>query len=228
MFKNAEYRLALTSSLGIHTEEDERQRKFALKGVTDRVDIYDPEKTKVSGKLKVKYSGLPSSLVRKDDDEDVEEEIAPSAMKDSPSSSTEVEVDAEAYMSELRAEVKRLKDDLESRREEREEDLRKDLLMYIRTLPQQQLQELTSTVSPEVLAAMKGLVALVVQNIGNGQIGPNTVTEQSGEAMAQLCMWQLVVGYNLRELEVREEMKSFYLKGKKADIDDGGIIYSDE
>lgn len=228
MFKNAEYRLALTSSLGIHTEEDERQRKFVLKGATDRVDIYDPEKTKVSGKLKVKYSGIPSSLVRKDGNEDVEEDIAPSATKDSPSSSIEVEVDAEAYMSELRAEVKRLKDDLESRREEREEDLRKDLLMYIRTLPQQQLQELTSTVSPEVLAAMKGLVALVVQNIGNGQIGPNTVTEQSGEAMAQLCMWQLVVGYNLRELEVREEMKSFYLKGKKADIDDGGIIYSDD
>lgn len=38
-------------------------------------------------------------------------------------------------------------------------------------------------------------------------VGPDTVTEQSGEALAQLCMWQLVVGYNLRTLEVREEMK---------------------
>lgn len=224
MFKNAEYRLALTSSLGIQTEKDEVQRKFALKGTTETADLYDPEKTKVSGKLKVKYSGIPSSILQdSDDNDDVEK-----ATKDSPSSSLEVEVDAEAYMSELRAEVKRLKEDLESRREEREEEVRKDLLMYIRTLPQQQLQELTSTVSPEVLAAMKGLVALVVQNIGNGQIGPNTITEQSGEAMAQLCMWQLVVGYNLRELEVREEMKSFYSKGKKADIDDGGIIYNND
>ena len=33
------------------------------------------------------------------------------------------------------------------------------------------------------------------------------MTEQSGEALAQLCMWQLVVGFNLRELEVRDNMK---------------------
>ena len=49
--------------------------------------------------------------------------------------------------------------------------------------------------------------------IGEGQIGPNTVTEQSGEALAQLCMWQLVVGYNLRTLEVREEMKKSLSRG---------------
>jgi len=29
----------------------------------------------------------------------------------------------------------------------------------------------------------------------------------SEEAMVQLCIWQLVVGYNLRELKVCEEMK---------------------
>ena len=40
-----------------------------------------------------------------------------------------------------------------------------------------------------------------------GQIGPETVTDQSGEAMAQLHMWQLKVGYNLCEIEVREEVK---------------------
>ena len=61
--------------------------------------------------------------------------------------------------------------------------------------------------SPEVLVCMKGLVQAVLGGIGDGKIGPDTVTEQSGEAMAQLCMWQLAVGYNLRELEVREQMK---------------------
>ena len=102
--------------------------------------------------------------------------------------------------------------------------------MYIRTLPQQELQQLTGTMSPEVLEAMKGLVTAVLAGIseddngdakkgglentiaGSGtnvnKIGPDTVTEQSGEALAQLCMWQLVVGFNLRELEVREEFSA--------------------
>jgi len=132
----------------------------------------------------------------------------------------------------------------------KEEEIRKDLLMYIRTLPPQELQQLTGTMSPDVLDAMKGLVTAVLAGIGedggdddstrdddsgtkerswgdtnsengkdnggdinpndnayNSKIGPNTVTEQSGEALAQLCMWQLVVGFNLRELEVREELR---------------------
>lgn len=124
--------------------------------------------------------------------------------------------------------------------------------MYIRSLPPQELQELTGTMSPEVLEAMKGLVSAVLAGIGeeeegdnddergfvgdrrtvvaspsamedetedgeeqrdnNGRkgsgIGPNTVTEQSGEALARLCMWQLVVGYNLRQMEVREKLRA--------------------
>jgi hypothetical protein len=75
--------------------------------------------------------------------------------------------------------------------------------------------------SPEVLDAMKGLVTAVLSGIsdedGDGEmISPATVTEQSGESLAELCMWQLVVGFNLRELEVREEIKSS-LKGTLGD-----------
>eukprot|EP00957_Ditylum_brightwellii_P042666 3230491-Ditylum_brightwellii.AAC.1 len=89
---------------------------------------------------------------------------------------------------------------------------------------------------------MKGLVNAVLGGIagdddedgeggGAGGISPDTVTEQSGEAMAQLCMWQLVVGYNLRELEVRETMKKSLMEGmtKTQDDDDddstGGYGY---
>jgi hypothetical protein len=115
--------------------------------------------------------------------------------------------------------VSRLRDELDAKKQEKEEELRKDLLLYIRTLPPKELKELTSTLSPEVLDAMKGLVTAVLAGIGGNEedgvptgVGPNTVTEQSGEALAELCMWQLVVGFNLRELEVREEFKSS-LKG---------------
>jgi hypothetical protein len=61
-----------------------------------------------------------------------------------------------------------------------------------------------------------------MSGIGEGKIDKNTVTEQSGEAMSQLCMWQLVVGYNLRELEVRQEMKNA-LQSAKVSSEEGDL-----
>ena len=52
--------------------------------------------------------------------------------------------------------------------------------------------------------------------------------------MAQLCMWQLVIGYNLRELEVREEMKqnllsySSQVEATDDDNDDDDDNHSDD
>ena len=115
--------------------------------------------------------------------------------------------------------------------------------MYIRTLPKQELQQLTGTLSPEVLDAMKGLVQAVLAGIGGdgeedgddgatggadgGVILPSTVTEQSGEALAQLCMWQLVVGFNLRELEVRDGLRSSMnmLEGDSGPGDADGVQF---
>ena len=122
----------------------------------------------------------------------------------------EVTVDADAYLSDLRNEVTQLRAELALRKQEKEEATRADLLSYIRNLPDQQMGSLTNTITPEVLQAMRSLVNNVLAGIVDDKgetIGPETVTEQSGNAMAQLCMWQLVVGYNLRELEVREEME---------------------
>ena len=182
MFKNAEYRLSMSQSLGM---TNGYSPNMLLPGTTsdeDDDDDDDPLTTgKVKGKLKVHYGDKNSGM--------------------------DIEVDAAAYMSELRSEVARLKDELAQSKEAKDEALKKDLLMYIRTLPRQELQSLTDTMSKDVLVCMKGLVQAVLGGIGDGQITAETVTEQSGEAMAQLCMWQLAVGYNLRELEVREEMK---------------------
>lgn len=131
-------------------------------------------------------------------------------MKVSLQKDMEVTVDADAYLSDLRNEVTQLRAELALRKQEKEEATRADLLSYIRNLPDQQMGSLTNTITPEVLQAMRSLVNNVLAGIVDDKgetIGPETVTEQSGNAMAQLCMWQLVVGYNLRELEVREEME---------------------
>ena len=204
MFKNAEYRLSLSQSLGMTNGESSN---FLLGGTVE--EEKEEKKSmlfgKVRGKLKVRLGG--------------------NSVDKPANNGTEIEVDAAAYMSELRSEVSRLKEELNEHKESQEEALRKDLLLYIRTLPAQELKSLTNTMSQDVLVCMKGLVQAVLSGIGDGKIAPDTVTEQSGEAMAQLCMWQLAVGYNLRELEVREELKN-NLSNRLDDDSDSGIDIS--
>ena len=199
MFKNAEYRMSLSKSL--MSSEDRVKGGIVMK---DNV-LVDTVKAKVKGKVKVRYS--------------MEGELDSEKSNNATSApGFEVEVDADAYMSEIREEVLRLREELSRVAEAKEESIRQDLLAYIRTLPNQQLQSLTNTISEDVMTAMRGLVNVVMQGIGDGKIQPDTVTEQSSEAMAQLCMWQLVIGYNLRELEVREEMKQNLLSYGKDEI----------
>mmetsp|Transcript_48501 Transcript_48501/g.58725 ORF Transcript_48501/g.58725 Transcript_48501/m.58725 type:complete len:447 (+) Transcript_48501:183-1523(+) len=198
MFKNAEYRMAL-SQPSSSTMKSQLLLKGDVASSNEEEDDMDDneggearDETRVRGKINVNYP--------------------------SPSSSPlSVEVDADAYLAELRAEVRNLRKELSETRESKMESIRKDLLVYIRTLPPQELKQLTATLSEDVLDAMKGLVnnvmAGIVEGEGENVVGPDTVMEQSGEAMAQLCMWQLVVGYNMRELEVREEMKQALLNG---------------
>jgi len=223
MFKNAEYRLSLSQSLG-------KPGKMLPSASDDNIKAWRDGKT-LSGKIKVKYGG---SFSEKDEDGESKESIMSIP-------GLEVEVDAQAYMAELRGEVERLRDELDATKQAKEEKIRQDLLLYIRTLPQQELRELTSTMSPEVLEAMKGLITAVLTGIGeSGQsgegsggnkmwdestadgnvsnIGPETITEQSGEALAQLCMWQLVVGFNLRELEVRAGFDDNFLEDMPEDL----------
>mmetsp|Transcript_6185 Transcript_6185/g.15353 ORF Transcript_6185/g.15353 Transcript_6185/m.15353 type:complete len:497 (+) Transcript_6185:259-1749(+) len=200
MFKNAEYRISMSQSLGMSSSISSN---LLLTGVEEELPDKEDDPLvsgKIKGKLKIKYEKKKSGEAK---DEAAEDDSAGDATEDG----MEVEVDAAAYMSELRNEVSRLRDELTETKESKDEALRKDLLLYIRTLPAQELKSLTNTMSQDVLVCMKGLVQAVLAGIGDGKIGPDTVTEQSGEAMAQLCMWQLAVGYNLRELEVREEMK---------------------
>ncbi len=204
MFANAEYRASLSQSLG-------SSNTLMLNGESNQDGKAWLDGKRIDGKIKVRYgTSVGGDSESPTDDEGESPSPSPFGM--------EVEVDAEAYMAELRGEVSRLREELDATKQAKEEEIRKDLLAYIRTLPKQELSQLTGTMSPEVLEAMKGLVTAVLAGIsgneleelaGDGsKIGPNTVTEQSGEALAQLCMWQLVVGFNLRELEVREEFRA--------------------
>jgi len=122
----------------------------------------------------------------------------------------EIEVDANAYVSELTREVKQLKSELLSLQKQNEMDDVQDILGFVQRLDNKEMQSLTSSVSPEVLDAMRKLVDTVIKGMGADPAlmsqGIEIITEIPASTLAQLCMWQLVVGYNLREMEAREEL----------------------
>jgi hypothetical protein len=225
MYKEMSSNLLLTGSSSSSTDGGGGDSYNSDDDYDTILDEEDPLLSgRIKGKIKVHYDGArngaadSSSTTKKSSGSDGDAAAAAPAPgggtdnslnddDDSGGGGFEIEVDASAYLAELRNEVKQLRDELTSSRQSKEAAVQQDLLLYIRTLPAQELKALTNTMSQDVLDCMKGLVQAVLAGIGDGQIGPDTVTEQSGEAMAQLCMWQLAVGYNLRELEVREQMK---------------------
>jgi hypothetical protein len=183
MFKNADYRLSLRQS---------------LTGAMDRfADKIQPEGGADGGDGSSEKKRVASSEV------EVEGKI-----KVTFEDGSKVEVDADAYMAELRGEVEKLRGDLvayQDRRDAREAALSADLVAYINSMPKEEMLALTNDVSPEVLQGMEELVYGILKQFGvtDGE----RIMLDSSDAMSKLCMWQLVIGYNLREYEVREQFK---------------------
>mmetsp|Transcript_68709 Transcript_68709/g.129662 ORF Transcript_68709/g.129662 Transcript_68709/m.129662 type:complete len:410 (+) Transcript_68709:60-1289(+) len=116
----------------------------------------------------------------------------------------ETQVDAEAYMSELRSEVENLRMELVAAKEAAKPKGETKLLAYIQKLNPIDQQELTQHVSKEVLEAMSQLVTRILGDLSEE---PNTELEVSTGTMRELLISQLVSGYRLREIEIREEMR---------------------
>ncbi|EOD29786.1 hypothetical protein EMIHUDRAFT_442684 [Emiliania huxleyi CCMP1516] len=175
MFRNAEYRRSLVESL---------QRDGGDSAVLPPVDEAGAALPEVSGLIKVKLG-----------------------------EGTEVEVEAAAYMSELRSEVSRrhlgdisveaMRGELMRTRETTREAQGGGLLAYIQSLGRDNLQSLTSSISQEVLDAMRLLIESILRE---ADVGGDTFMETPGVKLRELLVWQLVTGYRLRELEAREEL----------------------
>ena len=105
----------------------------------------------------------------------------------------------------LSKEVQELRQELALIRGEREAELRSNLLTYIQALPENELGKLTSDMSQDIVDSIQMLVDALMEKLGIDTSGPEVVVQQSIGPLAQLCMWQMVVGYKLRELEVLDK-----------------------
>ena len=117
---------------------------------------------------------------------------------------TEAEVDASAYMSELRAEVEQLRSQIIEAKETVAESSGGGLLTYIQGLSRDNMASLSSSISEDIMEAMRMLIEGVLRD---ADVGADTFMETSGVKLRELLVWQLVTGYKLRELEARDELK---------------------
>ena len=145
-----------------------------------------------------------------------------------------VQFDAKDYVESLKEEAKKLKEALQKEeqggaasdamgmlpqgptRGSRESDAggSMDIARYIASR-QGDVKALTEGISPEIVETMKRLVEFVLEG-GDSAKGKKGLTQEEkaqmemeipGSALQQLALWQLVLGYRLREEEASGEYK---------------------
>ena len=184
MFKNAEYRMSLTRSLkglprlttGARVSNSEGNTSISL---SDVGATNSGASTTIEGQVTLRSADGQT-----------------------------IEIPAAQLTASLSAEVDALKKELAIIRNDRESDLRSNLLTYIQALPERDLSRLTSDMSDDVMEAIQLLVDALMERLGVdviSQNGEEVVIQQSVGVLAQLCMWQMVVGYKLRELEALDK-----------------------
>lgn len=81
-----------------------------------------------------------------------------------------------------------------------------ELLDYLKSLEPQNLKELTNTAGEDVVLAMNTFIKRLLAVKDPGQM-KTSVTETSAPELAKLLYWLMVVGYSIRNIEVRFDME---------------------
>lgn len=115
---------------------------------------------------------------------------------------TTTEVEASEYVQELRSQVFQLEKELSRYKNA----TGSQLLSYIRTMEQEQLESLTRDIGDEVVDAMKRIIRAITMQTSVAQ-NPMSVVETSTHELSQMLFWLLVTGYFLREAEVQKDIQ---------------------
>jgi hypothetical protein len=120
-----------------------------------------------------------------------------------------VEMDANEYMEQLKTEADALRAELmktEQSKQQEELSISSSISSYVASLPEAQLQLLTSGISEDVVAAMKQLVTYILRAPnGNEPLARDAEVTLEQAKLQQLCLYQLILGYRLREAEATGE-----------------------
>lgn len=113
-------------------------------------------------------------------------------------------MDATQYVELLENEITELQQQLE--RSKKLANGGNELLNYLKTLEPQNLQELTTSAGEDALEAMNTFIQRLVGISDPVQL-KKAVTQTTTADLAKLLYWLMVVGYSIRNIEVRYDME---------------------
>ncbi|CAB4296053.1 unnamed protein product [Prunus armeniaca] len=111
-------------------------------------------------------------------------------------------IDAKKYIELLEAEIEELNHQVGRKSASGQNEL----LEYLKSLEPQNLKELTSSAGDDVVVAMNTFIKRLLAVSDPGQM-KTSVTETSAPELAKLLYWLMVVGYSIRNIEVRFDME---------------------
>lgn len=129
-------------------------------------------------------------------------------------------MDAVKYIELLEAEI----EELNRQVARKSVDGQNELLEYMKSLEPQNLKELTSSAGEDVILAMNTFIKRLLAVSDPAQM-KTSVTETSAPELAKLLCWLMVVGYSIRNIEVRFDMERVLgAPAKLAELPPGEII----
>ncbi|KAH7567018.1 hypothetical protein ACOSP7_011287 [Xanthoceras sorbifolium] len=111
-------------------------------------------------------------------------------------------IDAKKYIELLEAEIEELNHQVGRK----SLNGQNELLEYLKTLEPQNLKDLTSSAGEDVVLAMNTFIKRLLAVSDPDQM-KTSVTETTAPDLAKLLYWLMVVGYSIRNIEVRFDME---------------------
>ncbi|KAI5660921.1 hypothetical protein M9H77_20244 [Catharanthus roseus] len=111
-------------------------------------------------------------------------------------------IEAVKYIELLEAEIEELSRQIE-RKSANEQN---ELLEYLKSLEPQNIKDLTSSAGEDVVVAMNTFIKRLLAVTDPSQM-KTSVTETSAPELAKLLYWLMMVGYSIRNIEVRFDME---------------------
>ncbi|BAT77627.1 hypothetical protein LR48_Vigan09g037500 [Vigna angularis] len=111
-------------------------------------------------------------------------------------------IDAKKYIELLEAEI----EELNRQVGRQSSNAQNELLEYLKSLEPRNLKELTSSAGEDVVFAMNTFIKRLLAVSDPSQM-KTSVTETSAAELAKLLYWLMVVGYSIRNIEVRFDME---------------------
>ncbi|KAG6534197.1 hypothetical protein ZIOFF_008082 [Zingiber officinale] len=202
MFRNAQYRLELQQSVEQISLPDPEEKNFTDMLTVCFISSLSQGFSQRNLPTDLSYN-LPLKMVQKDSDHapGTQKKVTGEVIRWNNVTGPE-KIDAVKYIEYLEAEI----EELNRQVAKKSSNGHNELMEYLRNLEPQNIKELTSSAGEDVVFAMNTFIKRLLAVSDPAQM-KTSVTETSAPQLANLLYWLMVVGYSIRNIEVRFDME---------------------